>query len=387
LILAAWSALCCYWSYLPSNDFLIFTVFGDLLFGIHRRVYLVPHIYLLGTTPGGLHVYANYRWVQTGPVTLLVAETLRHLGPNRGLPVAVGIMSILVVGLIWVLERVASSRQDSVDPSTGNLIRITVLVGGLLVMPVWAQLAARYGHLDDALALFGAAVALWCVEARRPVLCGLALGLAVACKPWAIGFVPLLIAFRGRDRVRAAGTTLGVILSASLPFVIADWATLQSAKFNYFVFSNSPLVLFGSHPGALSPGWVRPTEIGLGLVLAVAAAAHRRWYAIPFVVVAARIALDPQTLTYYTAGLLVGALAIDLLGRRRPLPLASLGSFLVLITGIGIETSHQQAASRLFVGVAAVALVAWPQRTKGAPEDSASPGTISHSEEPVEAIL
>jgi len=105
-------------------------------------------------------------------------------------------------------------------------------------------------HVDDALALGGAIVALWCVQSRRPVLCGLVLGLAVAFKPWAIAFVPLVLAFEGWDRWRAAGATLGVILCASLPFVLADRATLQAAKFESYMAADSPLhrgCAHGSH--------------------------------------------------------------------------------------------------------------------------------------------
>jgi len=386
VILTAWSVLCCYWAYTPANDWRLFTIGGDLLFGIHHRVYLVPHIYALGTLPGGLHLYANYRLLQTGPVTFLVAEALRHLGPNRGFPVVVGLLSLLGVGLVSLVERTAGSRWPAADRWTRDLQRITALLGGLVVMPVWAELASKYGHADDALAVGGAVVALWCVQSRRPILCGLVLGFAVASKPWAIAFVPLVFAFGGRDRWRAAGATLGVVLCASLPFVLADRATLQAAKFNYYISADSPLSLFGYHTRTFSPGWVRPTEISGGLVMALLAVVRGRWYAVVFVAVAARIALDPETFTYYTASVLIGAIAIDLLGRRRPLPVASLCSFLLLVTGRNIETTHQQAISRLLVGVAAVSVVAWP-RNKRSEQVPPVPALVEPSTERAEAHL
>jgi Glycosyltransferase family 87 len=386
-ILTAWSALCCYRVYTPGTDWRLFTVGGDLLFGIHQRVQVSPSFYALGTLPGGLHVYANYRLMQTGPLTLLAAGALRHVGPNRGAPVVVALTSVLAVGLVCLLERTARRRWTPVDCRTGDLVRITVLFGGLVLMPVWAELAARYGHSDDALALFGAVVALWCIEARRPVLCGVVLGLAVAAKPWAIAFVPLVLAFGGRDRLRAAGTMLGVVLTASLPFVLADRATLQAAKFSYYVTADSPLALFGHRAGTFSPGWVRPAEIGLGLILTLAAVARGRWYAVLFVGVAARIALDPETFTYYTAGVLVGAMAIDLLGSRRPLPLASLCSFLLLVTGLTVETTRQQAISRLLVGVAAVAVVAWPRANRTPRPFPPAPAVDEPRPEPAKVYL
>lgn len=82
------------------------------------------------------------------------------------------------------------------------------------------------GHLDDVLAMVFAVVALRAVSAGRPFLAGVALAAAVAAKPWAIGFVPLLLALpRGRLRRAAATAAAGTVL-AWAPFVLANPHTL-----------------------------------------------------------------------------------------------------------------------------------------------------------------
>ena len=70
-----------------------------------------------------------------------------------------------------------------------------------------------------------AIVALRAVSADRPVLAGIALSAAVAAKPWAIGFVPLLLAMP-RGRLRAGATAAAGTALAWAPFVLANQRTL-----------------------------------------------------------------------------------------------------------------------------------------------------------------
>ncbi len=74
--------------------------------------------------------------------------------------------------------------------------------------------------------------------------------------------------------------------------------------------------------------------------------------------ITARLALDPQVFLYYTAGLVLAALAWDLLRSRRPLPLWTLFAFVLLNDSyVLIDDSTVQAAIRLVLSVVLVVLV------------------------------
>src|SRR5205085_3177037 len=71
---------------------------------------------------------------------------------------------------------------------------------------------------------------------------------------------------------------------------------------------------------ATMPHWVRPTQVVLSLALATLAVSRGRWPAALAAALGARIALDPSVYGYYTPTILVGALAWDFLGSKRPFP-------------------------------------------------------------------
>src|ERR1700736_440897 len=107
--------------------------------------------------------------------------------------------------------------------------RLRVFLAALVLMPAWTVLSVRFGHLDDVVALVLAVGALRAVAANRPGFAGLALGAAVATKPWALGFVPLLLVL-DRQRLAALGRALAVVVAAWAPFMIANPATLSALR-------------------------------------------------------------------------------------------------------------------------------------------------------------
>ena len=125
----------------------------------------------------GLSIFADAPWLQTGPLSLLVAAALRPLSANTGKSVVLLAMTAAGPFLIVALSPlVAPARRHQ-----------RMFIAAIVLIPAWTVLSLRWGHLDDVLAMVFAIVALRAVSAGRPVLAGVALALAVAAKPWAIG--------------------------------------------------------------------------------------------------------------------------------------------------------------------------------------------------------
>jgi hypothetical protein len=196
----------------------------------------------------------------------------------------------------------------------------------MLGVPLWMELAVHYSHLDDALALALAAAAAWAAAARRG-WAGPLLGAAIAAKPWAAGFLPLLWALPPGRRRSGVLWAIAVPLGAWLPFAVADpgmvWST---SHFTIQNASDSALRILGVH-AARTPGWCRPAQLLGGVAVAALAVRRGRWPAVLLAAVAVRLLLDPGTYDYYTAGGLVGALMVDVVLERRRWPLASSVAF------------------------------------------------------------
>lgn len=71
-------------------------------------------------------------------------------------------------------------------------------------------------------------------------------------------------------------------------------------------------------------------QLTVAVAVGTVAVLRGRVYAVPLVAVAIRLLLDPQTQTYYSAGLVWTALLFDLGGRRFRLPWTALGAGLLV---------------------------------------------------------
>jgi hypothetical protein len=331
----------------PGGDWHYFTQASDLLFGRHTRGF---------DQPGGLHLFANYPELHMGPLSVVLAGFFRLL-PGDGRLAAEAAMCALGPVAVLLLERAARRVRPTADP----LLQFATLAGGLVFLRAWIETAGPIAHLDDVVVLGGAAVAAYAVAARRPYLAAAAIGLAVAGKTWAVLLLPLLACFPRREAVRATAFAGALSAVAWLPFVLADRATIGALGVNQANDAASGLRALGIHT-AMTPHWLRPLQIGLGLALALVAVARGRWALALLVAVAARLALDPATFPYYTPGLVLAALVFDLLGPRRPLPLATLGAFVALQTVPAFASPHTQGLVRVGVLLAACALLAAPRR-------------------------
>lgn len=331
-----------------GKDWHYFELGSELLFGQHHRY---------SPLAGGLHLYANYPELQIGPLSFLVATPFRILSRTDGRIAVALVCTAVAPALIYVLEQAARTVWHQDGRKSEELLGMTVLLGGLVVVQSWSFLATVYAHLDDVLVLSACTGAVWAVARRRPWLVGTALGLALAAKPWGIVALPLVLALSGRDRWRATGIAGAITAVAWLPFVVGDPATLGALRPAVLTQPASVLHLFGL-PLFDAPLWVRPVQLGAAVVVGMLAVARGRWGAVLLVGVAMRVALDPEVFLYYSAGLLLAALAWDLLRSPRPLPAWSLVGFVLLNDApVVISSPSGLAVLRLAVTAAAVGLV------------------------------
>jgi hypothetical protein len=324
----------------------------------------------------GLNLFADVPWLQTGPLSLVLAAALSPLPADVGRGVALVAMAaagpLLVAALAPLVAPEARRRR--------------VFLAAIVLTPAWTVLAVRWGHLDDVLALVFAVVALRAVCAGRPVLAGAALGLAVAAKPWAIGFLPLILALPWASlRVAAAVAAAGVAL-AWLPFVLANRGTLTALHPPVGLAEASGLHALGAR-GEWMPAWGRTAQLVLAPVAATVAVLTRGLPGVMLVAVAVRLALDPKNNAYYIGSAALAAVVFDLLGTRWTIPWTTLVTVVLFwqpfVTGFtdiphAVQTTtglthwwfaHQGAVGFIHLAwsVAVVALVfALPQRWRDA---------------------
>jgi hypothetical protein len=292
----------------------LFTEAGRLLFGGHPAGF---------GAPGGLRLFASYPRFQFGPVTLVVAAVLRLLGPDQGLVVAQLLMTGCGLAILVVAERTARAARPDLDP---DQIRWTVLGAGLVFWPVWEILAVSFMHLDDVLALLFAVLAVGTLVRGRVAGAGVLLALSAGAKPWAFGFMALLLALPGRNaRLRGLAWAAGVTAVLWAPFVIADPGSVAAAHYAIPNVAVSGLRALGVD-SASTPPWDRAAQILIGLGLAVVAVRRGRWPAVLLICTSVRLALDPNNFPYYDAGPVVGALIWDLMGARRAAPVWTLAA-------------------------------------------------------------
>jgi hypothetical protein len=278
--------------------------------------------------PGGLHLYASNSFLQIGPFAFVVAEVLRHLGPDNGIVAAeVALTAAGFLAVIAVEDLARKVRPDLRDRPLA--LRLTVLVAGAAFLNAWADLAVSYTHLDDGLALLLAIGALRAAVADRPVLAGLCVGLATDAKPWALVFLAVLFLVPVSRWWRGAAVALVAVAAAWLPFYVADHGTVNAARFAIGNMQASALRALGV-TDPRTPSWDRTAQVLVGWALSAVAVLRRRWPAVILLGAGARIALDPGVHGYYTAGIMTGALIWDTIGSRRPLPVWSLLSIFAL---------------------------------------------------------
>ena len=309
---AAWTAL---WAWMQSNPS-----------GLSWHFFVTgSHVLFQGS---GLNLYADHPELQIGPLAFVVAAPLAVIG-DAAQPVALMVMTAGGLACLYLIAPLVSPPHH----------QLRVFLAALLLMPAWTVLSVRFGHLDDVLALVLAVGALRAVASNRAALAGLALGGAAAAKPWALGFLPLLLVL-DRPRLAALGTALASIVAAWAPFLIANPATLAALRPPVGVAPSSGLHALG-YRGDVIPAWDRGAQFVLGPLAAMAPVLRGRWPGLFLVAVAVRLALDPKDNPYYIGGAALAAVIFDLLGTRQIVPWATIVTVLVLWQPWAIDYVHR----------------------------------------------
>ncbi len=278
----------------------------------------------------GLSVYARHPELQVGPLSLVVAALFSALPGGAGKPVALAAMALTGAALLALLATVVPAERR----------RTRILGAALALLPAWVVLGVRWGHLDDVLAMAAAVGAVVAVRRGRPVLAGLLLAAAVASKPWAVGFVPLLLALPRTRLLRATAAAAAGVATAWLPFVLGDPATLTALHPRVALVPGSGLWALGVR-GDLVPGWGRLLQLLLAPVVALAFALRQRCSGVLLVAVAVRLALDPQDNAYYAGSAVLAALVFDLTGTRWRVPWAGVVTAVVLWQPFVLDYPHR----------------------------------------------
>jgi hypothetical protein len=256
----------------------------------------------------GLNLFADAPWLQTGPLSLVVAAALGPLPANLGK--AIALMAMAAAGPLLV-----AALAPLVAPAKKHA---RIFIAAIVLVPAWTVLSVRWGHLDDVLAMVFAIVALRAVSADRPVLAGVALAAAIAAKPWALGFLPLLLVLPW-GRLRAALVAAAGVALTWAPFVLANSRTLGALSPPVGLSPASGLHTLGAR-GVLVPRWGRTAQLLASPAAATVAVLMRGLPGVLLVSVAVRLALDPKDNAYYIGSAALAAVVFDLLGTGWTIP-------------------------------------------------------------------
>lgn len=323
-----------------------------LLFGVHGPIHHLP---------GGLHLYASYPEFQFGPLALIAAVPLWAAGWSARWLAAVAMLGIGWASLVLIDRAASGTGSAGTDVGAARPARVEPaelgrLVGGVVAAVAWVPLAARYLHIDDALAVLAIVGAVVAIRCERGVLAGLLVGAAIGCKPWAAPMMPMLAGLPRTQWRRAAAAAVAATAAVWLPFLIAAPSMVRAGSPQVDVSDASVLRLFGV-PGGIGPGWVRPVQLVVAGVCATVAATRGRWTGVALVVLAVRILVDPGTFEYYTSALVVAALVWDTVARSSAVPVATVSAALALdLAEVVVASATARAVLRLG---AVLGLVGW----------------------------
>jgi hypothetical protein len=317
-----------------------------------------------GRPDGGLNLYAHHPELQMGPVSLLTAGLFNPLPEAMGQLLAAAVMSLL--GLVILVVAGRSAAWHFLGTGTNHQrLRQRVLIAGLAFIPMWIEVAVRFGHLDDVLALFFTTLAVYALARGNAPATGIFLALAMDSKPTALAFLPLLFALPRGQWLRAGAWCAALVALAWLPFFLGAPHSFAAAEFTIPNQPASALRWLGVDDPR-TPPWDRPAQAAAGLVLGGIAVWRGRWPAVVLLGANARIALDPSVYTYYTASVLLGTLLWDVIGQRRLVPWWSWIGLLTLYgTVFVVPDDAARGLIRLaFVAVSTAYVLFWPVRDR-----------------------
>jgi hypothetical protein len=239
-------------------------------------------------------VLLSQRWAETylsvpkaqmGPLAVVLI-TMPH-------DLYLTLTSLLVLPFLTLARPIKRSRAQ-------RIVWCTASAG--LVVP-WSQFAWK-GHADDALVLCCAATGLWAYERHQPKLTVAAFVVGMAVKPTAALLAPLL-SWEGL----LIGTAATVLLWA--PFAWSDPpGFLRAGRGVMHVAPQSLWGRIGLAAGA-PPGWLRPSQLVLGLGTALWVRARRHVSVAVLAAFTLRSLMEMTPAPAYAASLVALALVAD----------------------------------------------------------------------------
>ena len=252
---------------------------------------------------------------------------------------AIPCVLVLAALSVWLAER---SRRDGAGPKTWGLV-LALGAGG----PV-AGVAIHAGHPEDVLAASLAVGAVLAARGGRPLVAGLALGLAVVSKQWALlAVLPALLVAPDRQ-LRIGVVALVTAAAIYVPIALAHpegFSDSQAGAATTGVLFHPHQVWWplGVEPAELNearqgerdaPAWLAPIPHPLILLVSVPLALLWWWRGglrrnrddallLLALIFLERCMLDPWNLAYYHLPLVLSLLAWEVL-RRRQLPTITL---------------------------------------------------------------
>jgi hypothetical protein len=313
-----------------------------------------------------LHFYVDMPKFQVGPPSLVAAVPFGLMPNAIGRLAAAVVMTAALLPLLYLLERTARGLGLEVART-----QRAALLGGLLLTPAWLALSAQYMHLDDLIALALMVVAVHEISRDRGLTAALALGTSVASKPWAVGFLGLLLILPRAQQARAALVALATASAWWLPFVVAAPGTAGALGSVSTPVSPESVVALLTHQ---MPTWLRSVQLLAMIVVGAICARSRSPLLTPVAVIAVRIALDWQSWLYYGAGLVLAALVWDMLRGRRWPQLTAIALAATFVPSWAAQVSGPAAAlTRLALLVALLVVgLTWEHHRPDAPEQPAA---------------
>ncbi len=258
-----------------------------------------------------LQTYSANPELQFGPLTFLVCAPLSALPWSVGRAASVVVM--LVLGVVTLLLVRSVLQIDDLRSSA------VWWMAAAIALVAWGELAIRYGHLDDAIALTLIAAALHAQHRSRPGTAAILLAASVDAKPWAVPLVVLLLLEERRLWPRLLGLWTAVIAVCWLPFLIFGLHSVHAAQFSIPIEPASALALLPI-VDRTTPWWCRPAQLLLGVLLSFIAVRRRSPAAAVVAFFAVRLGLDPSVKGYYDIELILGTALCDLTLHRSRLP-------------------------------------------------------------------
>jgi hypothetical protein len=287
---------------------------------------------LVGSGPEGhgrgLGLYRDRPDLQFGPLSIVVATPFVLLGPTVG-PVAA---MVAASGAGLVAFALLADAVDRITPGWRSQAPATVLLSsGVLFVVAWGDVAVRTAHVDDAVALLAVVAAVrWCAMGRSGAVVA-ALAVAAAAKPWAVALAPLAAVAPARPSVALGRVVLvgSIALATWAPFVLAEPATLDTSGFGIANDPTSVLRALGVDDPT-TPSWVRPVQLAGGLAVVALVVGWGWWPSAVLAAVAWRLLVEPGAHRYYTIGVVLGGLLVELAVRRGRVPWCTLAAAAVL---------------------------------------------------------